>query len=66
MDISKLEVKDHAAYKREMEKQTEVILRRIDDVFNNLVNTECYLDKYLPYNTFVQFSEIMHVALTKE
>ena len=27
------------------------------------MTNEIYLEKYLPYNTFVQFCEIIHVAL---
>ena len=36
---------------------------RIDDIFNRLIANEIYLEKYLPYNTFVQFCEIIHVSL---
>ncbi len=32
-------------------------------MFNRLTETEVYLDKYLPYNSFVQLSEVLHVAL---
>lgn len=31
-----------------------------------MVETEIYLDKYLPYNAFVHVSELLHVALDKE
>ena len=31
-----------------------------------MVETEIYLDKYQPYNSFVQFIELLHVALEKE
>jgi len=31
-----------------------------------MVSNDVYLDKYQPYNTFVQFCEILHVALDKK
>ena len=39
---------------------------KIDDVYNRSVSTDLYLEKYLPYNTFVQMSEVLHVALDAE
>ena len=42
------------------------LTNKIDDVYNRSVKTDIYLDKYMPYNNFVQFVEVLHVALEKE
>ena len=34
-------------------------------MFNRLSTSDIYLEKYLPYNNFVQYCEILHVALEK-
>ena len=49
-----------------MVKHNDYITNKIDDMFNRMVETEVYLDKYLPYNCFVQYTELLHVALPKE
>ena len=36
-----------------------------EDIFNRLIATDNYLDKYLPYNMFTQLFEILHIALPK-
>ena len=41
-------------------------MHKIDDVYNQLVTSDIYLEKYLPYNNFCQLSEVLHVALEKE
>lgn len=46
-----------------MATTTDNLLRKIDDVYNRMISTEVYLDKYAPYNNFVQYCELLHVAL---
>ncbi len=62
-DWQKLSVSDHDEYAKKRLDVTDKLSNKIDDVFNRLTETEVYLDKYLPYNSFVQLSEVLHVAL---
>ena len=50
-------------YREQMVKEHDALVLKIDDVFNRLVTQEIYLEKYLPYNSYVQLSELLHVAL---
>ena len=54
---------DFGNYQKEMTNKNKSQDMRIDDIFNRLIANEIYLEKYLPYNTFVQFCEIIHVSL---
>lgn len=65
-DTLKIAVPDFNEYKKAMEERTGQLDRRIGDTFNRMVTTDIYLDKYLPYNTFVMFCEVLHVALDKK
>lgn len=56
---------DHETFKENIIKQNDYLIKKIEDTYNRMVETEIYLDKYLPYNTFVQFMEVMHVSLEK-
>ena len=38
--------------------------RKVTDIGNKQVGIDNYLKKYLPYNTFVSFMEVMHVCLS--
>lgn len=49
-----------------MEERTDLLNRKIGDTFNRMVTTDIYLDKYQPYNIFVMFCEVLHVALDKK
>ena len=49
-----------------MIKHNDYITNKVHDTFNRMIETEIYLDKYLPYNCFVQFTELLHVALPRE
>lgn len=40
--------------------------RKLDDLYNRMIKTDTYLEKYLPYNSFVQLSEVLHVALERK
>ena len=46
-----------------MIKEHDALVLKIEDVYNRLVTQEIYLEKYLPYNSYVQLSELLHVAL---
>ena len=37
-----------------------------EDIFNRLIATDNYLDKYLPYNTFTQICETFHMVISKD
>ena len=39
---------------------------RVKDLGNKQVGIDNYLKKYLPYNTFVSFMEVMHVCLSSD
>ena len=56
---------DHETFKEEFSKHNDYLIKKIEDTFNRMVETEIYLDKYLPYNTFVQLIEILHIALDR-
>ena len=49
----KMSVEKHNEFRDDICKHNAYICNKIEDVFNRLVETEIYLDKYLPYNTFV-------------
>ena len=49
--ISREEFEKHVA---EMVTKTRSLGNQVDDVYNRSVETEIYLEKYLPYNTFVK------------
>ena len=36
-----------------MIKHNDYITNKVHDTFNRMIETEIYLDKYLPYNCFV-------------
>ena len=57
---------DYNDYKKDMQTITEKLGRKIKDTFNRMISTDIYLDNYLPYNTFVMFCEVLHVALDKK
>ena len=44
---------------REMEK----LNMSFRDLFNRVLDAENYMEKYLPYNMFVQYCELLHCAL---
>ena len=52
-DALKMSVESHNGFRDEISKHNSYICSKIEDVFNRMVETEIYLDKYLPYNTFV-------------
>jgi len=52
-DQLKLSVLDHNVYKSELLETSNRLSRKIDDIYNRMVANDVYLDKYLPYNTFV-------------
>ena len=52
-DQLKLSVLDHNVYKSEVLETSNHLSRKIDDIYNRMVANDVYLDKYLPYNTFV-------------
>lgn len=55
MDFRNLE----AIHIREIEK----VKNGFKDILNRLVDNETYMEKYLPYNLFVQYTELLHFAL---
>ena len=63
---TKFSVTEQAVYADQMRQTIEHLTHKIDDVYNRSVSTDLYLEKYLPYNTFVQMSEVLHVALDAE
>jgi len=52
-DYTKLSISDHEDYATKRQDITDKLGNKIDDTYNRLVESEVYLDKYLPYNTFV-------------
>ena len=60
---TKYSVQDQKEFSSRVEEQNIMMGRKIDDIFNRMVKTDTYLEKYLPYNNFVQQCEVLHVAL---
>ena len=58
-------VSEQSTYAEKTRQTLDHLTNKIDDVYNRSVKTDIYLDKYLPYNNFVQFIEVLHVALEK-
>ena len=63
---TKFSIAEQTTYAEKTRQTLDHLTNKIDDVFNRGVKTDIYLDKYLPYNNFVQFIEILHVALEKQ
>lgn len=40
--------------------------RSFKDLLSRLIRSEDYIEKYLPYNMFTQYCELLHCALDKE
>ena len=59
-------VSEQSTYAEKTRQTLDHLTNKIDDVYNRSVKTDIYLDKYLPYNNFVQFIEVLHVALEKQ
>ena len=43
--------------------ELEKMNRGFKDLLNRMLRTEDYIDKYLPYNMFTQYCELLHCAL---
>jgi hypothetical protein len=41
----------------------EKLNKSFRDLFNRVLDAENYMEKYLPYNMFVQYCELLHCAL---
>ena len=46
----KLSVRDFSGFKDDLSKHNDFMTKKIEDTFNRMIETEIYLDKYLPYN----------------
>lgn len=44
-------------------KEMQKLKNGFKDMLNRLVDNENYMEKYLPYNMFVQYCELLHCAL---
>lgn len=47
-------------------KEMERLRVSFREILNRLIDTENYCEKYLPYNMFVQYTELLHFALEPE
>ena len=66
LDAQKVSLTEHTTFRNEIVKHNDYMANKLDDTFNRMIDTEIYLDKYQPYNSFVQFTEVLHVTLSKK
>ena len=66
LEPSKLDLTAFEQYKSDIDEKMKKLKHQSEDMFNRALTTDTYLEKYLPYNNFVQLFEIMHMALPVE
>ena len=54
---------EHESAIEQVEGKIKNLNNCVDDIYNRYVATDIYLEKYLPYNTFVKFIEVLNIAL---
>lgn len=63
LEINKMDKTEFRKVESMHVREIEKVRDGFKDVLNRLVDNENYIDKYLPYNMFVQYIELLHFAL---